>query len=241
MQMKNDISFILDDYLNLYEHQSTWNPNMPLRGLFYIADLYKDYIGSVSNLHQKTLVKIPNLKYIVFYNGTDDYPDNTTLNLSDAFLHQEEHPDVEITAHMLNINYGHNKKLLDSCLELKGYSVLINKIRLYQKSGFSLENAIKQSVNYCMAEGFLTELLRKEGNIIMGSILSEFDEEVFKEIMRREGYEDGFADGTETGIHALILNCKEVDFPEDKIISRLCSYFELNEEQARSYLQKYSD
>ena len=41
MKMKNDLSFMIDSRLNLYEHQSTWNPNMPLRGLFYFAQQYE--------------------------------------------------------------------------------------------------------------------------------------------------------------------------------------------------------
>ena len=42
--MKNDISFLIGQYLNLYEAQSSWNPNMPLRGLFYFSRLYQGYI-----------------------------------------------------------------------------------------------------------------------------------------------------------------------------------------------------
>ena len=34
MAMRNDISFIVDMRLNLYEHQATYNPNLPLRFLF---------------------------------------------------------------------------------------------------------------------------------------------------------------------------------------------------------------
>ena len=43
--MKNDVSFVIGNELNLYEAQSTWNPNMPLRGLFYFARLYHGYIA----------------------------------------------------------------------------------------------------------------------------------------------------------------------------------------------------
>lgn len=40
MAMKNDLAFVLDCRLMLYEHQSTPNPNLPLRDLFYVT---KDY------------------------------------------------------------------------------------------------------------------------------------------------------------------------------------------------------
>ena len=43
MNFKNDISFLLDSEMNLYEHQGSYNPNMPLRGLFYFSDLYKRF------------------------------------------------------------------------------------------------------------------------------------------------------------------------------------------------------
>ena len=44
MQMKEDISFLISSTLNLYEHQSTWNPNMPIRGLIYLATRYEEMI-----------------------------------------------------------------------------------------------------------------------------------------------------------------------------------------------------
>lgn len=30
MNVKNDVSFLIGHWMNLYEHQSTWNPNVPL-------------------------------------------------------------------------------------------------------------------------------------------------------------------------------------------------------------------
>ena len=44
MSMKNDLAFILDLALFLWEHQSTYNPNIPLRDLMYIAKEYEKYI-----------------------------------------------------------------------------------------------------------------------------------------------------------------------------------------------------
>ncbi|MCR5267803.1 MAG: hypothetical protein K6E16_04745, partial [Lachnospiraceae bacterium] len=41
MTMKNDLSFVLANVLNLYEQQSTVNPNMPLRGFLYLSELYR--------------------------------------------------------------------------------------------------------------------------------------------------------------------------------------------------------
>ena len=50
MGMKNDVSFLFTEVLNLYEHQSTFNPNLPLRGLLYFAKLYQKIIGPRKDL-----------------------------------------------------------------------------------------------------------------------------------------------------------------------------------------------
>ena len=44
LSVRNDASFLIDACLNLYEHQSTFNPNMPLRFLLYFSDLIWDYV-----------------------------------------------------------------------------------------------------------------------------------------------------------------------------------------------------
>ncbi len=48
MGMKNDLSFLIDTSLFLYEHQSTYNPNMPLRDLFYISSEYQKLVDKLS-------------------------------------------------------------------------------------------------------------------------------------------------------------------------------------------------
>ena len=97
--MHNDISFLVDSQMTLYEQQSTWNPNMPLRGLFYFAQLYQIYLTqNDKNVISSQLVKIPTPKFVVFYNGTKDDPDSWKLKLSTAFEHPDESGDFEWTA-----------------------------------------------------------------------------------------------------------------------------------------------
>ena len=57
MGMKNDLAFIIDTELFLYEHQSTYNPNMPLRDLFYISSEYQKLVDKKS-LYSSVLQKI---------------------------------------------------------------------------------------------------------------------------------------------------------------------------------------
>ena len=67
MGFKNDISFLVDDVLNLYEHQSTYSPNMPVRGFLYLADIYRKYLESRDeNLYSSRLVQLPFPQYLVF-------------------------------------------------------------------------------------------------------------------------------------------------------------------------------
>ena len=171
---KNDISFIINSELNLYEHQSSVNPNMPVRGLIYFAELYKGYIDQNNLLiYNERLVKLPFPRYVVFYNGTEDEPEEQELRLSDSFVQVPEgeaqrtdiveaeanKPSVEVTVQLLNINYGCNQELLEKCQKLMEYSRFIALVRVksdmlteeYKKEMIkldaSLENEREQLIN----------------------------------------------------------------------------------------------
>ena len=103
MGMKNDLAFILETSIYLYEHQSTLNPNIPLRDLFYISIEYQKYINNRS-LYSTVLQKIPAPKFMVFYNGTDEVEDRVELRLSSAYEHLSGEPDLELKVLMLNVN-----------------------------------------------------------------------------------------------------------------------------------------
>ena len=83
MNMKNDVAFLVDFQLNLYEHQSTWNPNMPLRNLFYAAKEYQTLTRDQS-LYAPQLVKIPTPNFVVFYNGDKEIGDSCVLKIVSA-------------------------------------------------------------------------------------------------------------------------------------------------------------
>lgn len=74
LSMHNDISFVIDSRLTLYEHQSTYSPNLPLRYLMYIADLYSNMTKD-ENLYGTRKVMLPTPKFVIFYNGIDEQPD----------------------------------------------------------------------------------------------------------------------------------------------------------------------
>ena len=252
MHLKNDMSFILDDWQNLFEQQSTFNPNQPLRGFFYFADLYKvKYFGK--KIYSTRLLKIPTPQYIVFYNGTTNMPDRKELRLSDAFQQPTEQPDIEVVAHMLNINYGHNKELMERCRKLKEYAQFIDIIRHYLKENehWSNEQAISKAIDDCIQNNILRDILQKERLRVMASILSEFDEVGYKEMIRQEAYEDAYEEGHEAGLEegreqelahgvkSYIKLAQSIGYAESKIVTMLMQEFNLSEDQASQYVQKF--
>ena len=145
LSMKNDVSFLLDERMTLYEHQSTWNPNMPLRDLLYIARLMEKSVNKKS-LYQSEMIKIPAPHFVVFYNGKEKKPEDTTIKLSDAFLQKEEEPELELKVRYLNINQGCNQELMKRCRTLREYSEFVARIRKYTDGKTAIEEAVDRAV-----------------------------------------------------------------------------------------------
>lgn len=189
--MENDESFIFDQTLNVFEQQSTINPNMPLRGLFYFADLYRKIIRPHSKLYGSTLVKIPTPKYVVLYNGVRKMKEDCKLlKLSDAFKKKDETGRYEWTATVLNINPGHNDKLLENCKLLKDYTTFVVRVRDHIHSGILKQDAVKQAVDECISQGIFTDVLHRYKKEVLEMSYLEFDEEEFSEMLREEGREE---------------------------------------------------
>ncbi len=137
MHMKNDLSFLLYSEINLYEHQSTYNPNMPLRGLLYLAEIYSAYVNSTGyDIYSEQRIELPLPQYIIFYNGTRNEEEVRTLRLSDSFIASaDKKPCLECEAIQLNINSGYNKDLMVKCRKLYEYSEFIHTIRSFRSNG----------------------------------------------------------------------------------------------------------
>ena len=197
MAMKNDIAFILGLYMNLYEHQSTLNPNMPLRDLFYIARQMEKLVVD-DTLYSSRVVKIPTPKFIVFYNGVDACEERRILKLSDAFQKKEEEVDLELKVLVLNINAGMNRQIMESCQTLKEYSIYVERVRKY-RAVMPIEQAVEKAVTECIRENILADFLKKQrAEVVAMSILEYNEEEEIKKIRaseRRGGYDDGWNAG----------------------------------------------
>ena len=197
MTMRNDLSFLIDFRLSLYEHQSTYSPNLPLRDLFYISDLYSGMVKD-ENLYGVKLVQIPAPQFVIFYNGMKEMPDRTVLRLSDAYSVKEENPALELTAVMLNINRGHNEKLKGLCKSLKDYSEYTARVREYADT-MPISEAVEQAICECIQEGILAEFLKQNRAEAKQVSIYEYDEEKHMRQERETFWEDGWAAGREEG------------------------------------------
>jgi len=176
----NDLSFIVDGKLVvILEHQSTINPNMPLRILIYLAQVYNRYISKIKKVYSSELVKIPRPELIVLYNGVQDYPDESEMKLSDAF---EDLPvgvtpsgSLELTARVLNINKGHNQNVVRKDRVLEEYAEFIGEIRKNQAEGMTMDEAMQAAVKSCVEKRILADFLEKYGSEVINMLYAEWD------------------------------------------------------------------
>ena len=197
MEAKNDIAFIIDTDIHLWEHQSTLNSNMPLRFLQYITAEYQR-LTSKRSLYSRKIVKLPQPHFVVFYNGIEDSPDHNVLKLSDAFQVKTEDAALELVADVYNINAGHNCAVQETCEALKGYAEFVSRIRENQKV-MPLSQAVNKAVNDCIKDGILADFLRDNKAEVIGMSIFEFDREEHERIIRTEEYEEGEAAGEARG------------------------------------------
>lgn len=268
MGFKNDLSFLVEteNELDLYEAQSSWCPNMPLRGLIYFSNLYQGYIMRHGlDLYSSKLIALPRPAYMVFYNGTREREDQEILRLSEAFAagsrrRREEEETLQVIVKVWNINYGHNKELMENCRRLHDYAYLVEQIRANQKRGQELAKAVNQAIADCIENNILREFLLKHRGEVQNVLLTEYDERLHiwneKQISQEEGIRigmergvkqgieqgtrEGIRQGIEQGIEALILDNQEEGVSPERILRKLQKRFSLTETQAVNYMKKFS-
>lgn len=193
--LKNDLSFIFDDSLSIYEHQSTFTPNLALRGFFYIADLYKGMYYT-EKIYTKSRIYILTPKLVVFYNGSEDIPDILEQHLSDSFVDKNAKSDLEVTAHIYNINFGHNNKLMEKCPKLYEYCCFVDRAKKAlnnrANNDVDINSVLNSVIDDCIVEGILADILSRERDRVMNTILAQFDAEKYIEYERDYGRNEGF-------------------------------------------------
>lgn len=189
MNYKNDISFVFDLELMLYEHQSTVNPNMPLRDLVYVSSVLQKRVEG-SKLYGSKKVMIPAPRFVVFYNGTVFQPERQVLRLSDSYEKQQDSPELELTVTVYNINRGCNEEIMSACRLLREYAEYVEKVREYAEK-IPFKEAVEKAVDQCIREGILSEFLKKNRAEAIDVWLYEYDEKGYMQDIYYEGLEQG--------------------------------------------------
>ena len=218
MKYYNDIAMLIDGKIViLIEHQSTINQNMPFRFLEYIARIYEKITTKDEKFGRK-LVKLPIPEFYVFYNGKDDYPVESVMKLSDAFmqldsklknqLENTSYP-LEISVKVININVDKENPILKRCEALKEYSEFIEQVR------FNIENAVPEpfttAIKEAIKKGFLSDYLNRKSTEVQNMLLAEYDYDTDIAVQRKEAFDDGLSQGAqqaklETAKNALTMN-----------------------------------
>lgn len=242
INMKNDVSFIIDSYMSLFEQQSSINPNMPLRGFLYFGNLYNSYITENKlNLYGKTLLKIPTPQYCVLYNGSAEAPASSELTLSEAFVQNSPKGKFEWTAVFINLNKGKNDDLLEKCKPLSGYMKLIHAIRENEAKGMDIKHAIDMAVQSCIndVENVLREFLRIHRAEVLSVCLTEFNQEIYTESVKEEGRMEGRAEALVESLEALVTTLKHIVTDNEDIFQMVVkndTYKNLTREEVFKYL-----
>ena len=214
LSVRNDASFFINNYLNLYEHQSTYSPNVPLRFLIYLTDLLKNTIGK-RDLYSRKCVQIATPHFAVFYNGTEKRPEKEVLKLSDAFINRTDTPEIELTVTVYNINPNNNTQLLEKSEVLRSYMIFVNRVREnlehqkkiaqnapeYDEAAYEeeLEAAINEAIDHCIEHHIMETFFRENRSEVTKSMVLDCTWERREELIRAEEYEDGKREGLEIG------------------------------------------
>ena len=235
MAIKNDLSFVIDSRLSLYEHQSTYSPNLPLRFLFYISNLYSGMTRN-ENLYGTRAVQIPTPEFIIFYNGEEERPERETLRLSDLYTFrgedgrtEESDYRLELKAELLNICGDNNKALKDACRTLREYAIFTDKMRTYAKS-MDIETAAERTIEECIRENVLREFLEKHKAEVIKVSIFEYDQEKHIRQEREQAWEEGKAAGLAEGKAAGLTELIQKKLRKGKTVAQIAD--ELEEEQA---------
>jgi len=222
--MHNDVSFLIHDEMNLYEQQSTFNPNIPVRMLQYCGQLFERFIVSrKKNKFGRTLIGLPEPRLVVFYNGTGELPDMQVLEISDAFdkfkgerlyfaypdtpsQDVKEHDyDISVRVQMININHGRNKPLMEACKPLFEYAWIVQAVRdnLNQsdkQDKEALVEAIAKMIHDIPDDFILKPFLVSHHAEIVSMLLTEYDEVEAMNLFRLEGKLEGLKEGKLEGL-----------------------------------------
>ena len=232
MSFANDVSYLVDNkIIVLAEHQSTVNPNMPLRCLEYVTRLY-EHIQNPRDRYSRTLKKIPVPAFYVFYNGRETIPAQKILRLSDSFIRQPETPTLELVVKLININYDKDSRIVKRCEPLGQYSLFVDAVRRHiavdKEHGF--ENAIKE----CIKNDILKEYLQRKSREVINMLIAEYDYDTDIAVQREESLMLGIQQGEARGSRQAKLETAKTMLTMHYPFEDICKISGLSPEEVRS-------
>ena len=243
VSVKNDVSFLIDDHMVLWEHQSSHNPNMPLRGLSYFARLYASWAKKNQvRIYDSTPVAIPVPQYVVFFVGEGNRPEREILRLSDLFVRdvraEGKEPALEVAATVLNINEGKNRELAQACEALAGYAHFLALLREERKNGSSIDEAVDCAISTCIADGYLVDYFAERRAEVRDILLGEMTEAERRELDEHarlrygeERFAQGRREGEEKGRREEIAHIADAVRSGVLTVDRAVNAFRLTEEE----------
>ena len=224
---------------------STVNPNMPLRDLIYAADILASKFYDKS-IYSSVQIKIPSPRFIVFYNGSENFPEQYTYKLSDAFFKTPNNeapfcePFLELKVLVININGCYNEDIKRSCKTLSDYQTYVSLVRTYSTT-MPIENAVSTAIEECIGNNVLREFLEKERAVIMSLSVFEFNKEREFKIVRQDEREEGIRIGLQQGMErgSIITYIKQAvkyGVSHEDAISDAADEFNVTEEYIRNII-----
>ena len=168
-------------------------------------------------LYGKKTTPIPTPEFFVIYNGRDEYPDRKVLRLSDAFIVSKHTPSLELEVPVYNVSKGHNSELLSQSTALSDYAVFITYIKDRINQGDDLETAIDNAIHYCIEHGIMQAYLEQCSDEVKRMLTLEWNDEIYREVLLKEGREEGAAEGKAEAINNTARIMRDAGEPIEKI------------------------
>ena len=217
------------------------NPNMPLRFLFYISDLYSG-MTKEENIYGRKALTIPGPCFVIFYNGAEPQPDRQILRLSALYAVKTEETGLELMAVMLNVNRDHNREMMEACKDLKDYAEYVDRVRKYARE-LPLSEAVERAITECIRKGILKEFLEKNRAEVKKMSIYEYDQEKHIRMERQDAWEDGMQEGIKEGElrgrNAQLIEQIRKKLDRGKNISRIAEELEETEDRVRELIREY--
>ena len=188
MKYKNDASFLLTMNLYMFEQQSSKNPNMPLRFLHYLSDVYRNMYSN-DMLHRRSMIKLPVPHFVTFYNGLEKWIEtDEVIKLSDMFELPVDKPEIEIEVRVINING--DADILKKCKTLHDYMTFVNKVRhKTDVDKLDIRTAVIKAIDECIEEGILVDFFEEHREEVVEVSIYDYDEEKTRKTLFEEAKE----------------------------------------------------